>query len=222
MRGSEQAVDDLFPGVGRLVFCKSFHGERSWRQAGEIEVSATDQRGAIGLGLHFPATSGELGGDKGIDGGGSGSDGSGNRRLDGSFERPPVAILLRDAVGVFLRQVRFSFGRLGREAALFDIGADGLFFRLGELAALRHLTTFDEFPQQAAFRFARRDDGTTGTAVHHSGERREIETGHLLLRAVAGGAAFFKDGKNLTLEQRRALSERGDRTRGSYQRYGQT
>ena len=215
MGGSEQAVDDFFPGVGRLVFCKSFHGERSRRQAGEIEVSATDQRGAIGLGLHFPATSGELGGDKGIDGGGSGSDGSGNRRLDGRFERPPVAILLRDAGGVFLRQVRFAFGRLGGEAALFDIRTDGLFFRLGEFAALRHLTTFDELPEQAAFGFARRDDRPAGTAVHHAGERREIETGHLLLRAMAGGAILFENGKNLTLEQWSALGEHGNHSRDS-------
>ena len=97
-----------------------------------------------------------------------------------------------------------------REPSLFDVGMNQLLFGRGQLAALRHLIVLDHFPQHAAIGLARRDHRTAGTSCHHTCERAEVESSHLLLVTVTHDAVLFQNRHDLALEQGRSLGGRRD------------
>ena len=55
--------------------------------------------------------------------------------------------------------------RSGRKPPVLDIRLDQLLFGDGQLAALRHLVVFDQFPHEAALGLAGRNDWTAGAAL---------------------------------------------------------
>src|SRR5205085_513862 len=97
-----------------------------------------------------------------------------------------------------------------REAPLLYVGSDELFIGVVELAALRHLIVLDHFPQEASLRLAGCDHRAARTAGHHSGERAEVQPGHLLFVTVTSDAVLLQNWHDLAFEQRCTLGSSRD------------
>ncbi len=88
-RGGEQAVDDLFVGVGRFVFQEGVDFGGRGRQAGEIEGDAADEAAAIERGGGLEVLFAQACEDEGVDGvADPGIAGGGHRRADDFLEGP--------------------------------------------------------------------------------------------------------------------------------------
>ena len=101
-------VDHAFPSVGGFVRDKGFHLGTVGREANQVQIGAANERGTVRFRPHDPATVLQLGENKGIN---RGAHlilvlHSRYRRLDGPFERPPVAVLLCDLSGFALLDLR--------------------------------------------------------------------------------------------------------------------
>ena len=96
VRAGEQTVDELFVGVGCVVGDEGFDFGGGWRQAGEVEREAADERAAIGFGRGLRAFSASrrartkwsisLRGQAVL------SETSGTRRFHGRDERPVLGV----------------------------------------------------------------------------------------------------------------------------------
>ena len=102
-RRREQAVDELFVGVGRLVVDELLHLLGRGRQAVQVEIGAAGEGAAVGFGSEVEFLLLELGEDEGVDGiaDAAASFTAGTAGRTGFLERPPASRpLSSDAVEV--------------------------------------------------------------------------------------------------------------------------